>query len=489
MLGKGIQHRNYFFITHSTLPKHQIALVTFATHQKIAFIILLIGFIVLSIIFSLHTLLVILISLLTILYFTDLLFNLFLIIRSFHKPPEIDIEESELAQAADKDWPSYSIFCPLYKEKKVLPQFVKAISNMDYPKNKLEVLLILEEDDRETISTAFQLNLPDYFRIIVVPHSLPKTKPKALNYGLAHAVGEYAVIYDAEDIPDPNQLKKAVLAFRKVDSKVICLQAKLNFYNPTQNILTKVFTAEYSLWFDLVLTGLQSIHAPIPLGGTSNHFRTKDLRLLEGWDPFNVTEDCDLGIRICKRGYHTAIFNSTTLEEANSNFFNWLRQRSRWIKGYIQTYLVHMRRPGEFISDWRQPHVITFQLIVGGKVASIFINPIMWLITVSYFAFRPIIGTTIESFFGGPIFYMAVFCLVIGNFLYMYYYMIGCYKREQWDIIQYVFLVPFYWLMMSVASWIAFYQLFLKPHYWEKTHHGLHLTESKKTIGAELIAT
>ncbi len=489
MLGNGFIHQNTHFITHTTLAHHQTALTVLHDHQKIFLLGIFSGLIATGLILGLYTALVIAITFISILYFADLLFNFLLIFRSFHKPPEIEVTKEELSIINDLQLPTYSIFCPLYKEWRVLPQFVRALSNLDYPKEKLDILLLLEEDDTQTIETAKSLNLPPYFRTIIVPHSLPKTKPKALNYGLAHAYGEYTVIYDAEDIPEPDQLKKAIVAFKKVGGKVICMQAKLNFYNPRQNILTKVFTAEYSLWFDLVLTGLQSIKAPIPLGGTSNHFRTTDLKLLEGWDPFNVTEDCDLGIRLYKRGYKTAIFNSTTFEEANSNLKNWLRQRSRWIKGYIQTYLVHMRRPGEFMSDWKEPHVITFQLIVGGKIASMFINPIMWAMTVSYFILRPTIGTFIESLFPSPVFYMAVFSLIIGNFLYLYYYMIGCAKREQWDIIEYVFLVPVYWLMMSVASWMAIYQLIFKPHYWEKTHHGLHLEKMKGVVGTELIAT
>src|SRR5258708_6606643 len=194
-------------------------------------------------------------------------------------------------------------------------------------------MLLLEEDDKETIQKIKNYDLPSYFEIVIVPHSLPKTKPKACNYGLLHATGEYTVIFDAEDIPDPLQLKKAVIAFEKSGSQVVCIQAKLNFYNPTQSFFTKLFTAEYSLWFDLVLTGLQSIHAPIPFGGTSNHFRTKDLWLLKGWDSFNVTEDCDLGMRLVKQGYRTAVIDSITLEEANPAFNNWFWQRSRWIKG------------------------------------------------------------------------------------------------------------------------------------------------------------
>ncbi|MEK7522562.1 MAG: glycosyltransferase, partial [Patescibacteria group bacterium] len=454
--GKGFHYRGSEFIHHSDLHQRDSAFHRLSIRQ-IIFLLALIIIVTFLFISNWHATLTSMIAVLTLLYFADLLFNFFLIYRSFSKSQEIQITSDEIAK--NNEWPSYTIFCPLYKEGDVLPQFVTAMSRLDYPKEKLQVLLLLEEDDEEAIKIANAYKLPAYFQVIVIPHSRPKTKPKALNYGLKYATGEYSVVYDAEDIPDPSQLKKAILAFNKSDERTVCIQAKLNFYNPHQNILTRVFTAEYSLWFDLVLTGLQSIHAPIPLGGTSNHFRTKDLHFLKGWDAFNVTEDCDLGMRLVKHGFRTAVINSMTLEEANSDLPNWFRQRTRWIKGYIQTYLVHMRNPKHFMRDWKEPHVVTFQLVVGGKILSMFINPIMWIITVSYFAFRPIIGTFIESFYPAPVLYLAVFSLVFGNFLYMYYYMIGCAKREHDDIIKYVFLVPFYWLAMSMAAWKAVYKI------------------------------
>ena len=286
-------------------------------------------------------------------------------------------------------------------------------------------------------------------------------------------------MYEAEDIPDPLQLKKAVIAFGKASPKTVCIQAKLNFYNPQHNLLTRLFSTEYSLWFELVLTGLQLIEAPIPLGGTSNHFRVHDLKNLAGWDAFNVTEDCDLGLRLTKRGYKTAIIDSVTYEEANSSFFNWFGQRSRWIKGYIQTYLVHMRSPLAF-SKSRKLNVAIFQLTVGGKVLSLFINPLMWCITITYFVLRPLVGTTIESFFPVPVLYMGVLCLVFGNFVYIYSYMIGIAKRHEWWLIKYVFLVPFYWLCMSLSAWKALASLIVSPFYWSKTQHGLHLSKPVK---------
>lgn len=485
MLGNGIYHDGSHFVTHSDLHHRESAIRTTHAHQKWAVFFLLL-FVGVGFYFNARETAIVLVAGISIVYFIDLLFNLFLIVRSFRDSPEIEIDATEIRALADTDLPIYTVFCPLYKEWQVVPQFVNAISQLDWPKDKLDVQLLLEEDDTKTVEEIRRMTLPPYFRIIVVPQGHPQTKPKACNYGLGHARGEYSVIFDAEDVPDSDQLKKAFLAFHRAGSdRIICAQAKLNFYNYQQNILTRLFSAEYALWFDLVLTGLQSIKSPIPLGGTSNHFRTKDLRMLKGWDPFNVTEDCDLGMRICKLGYHTIIFNSNTMEEATSRAGNWMRQRSRWIKGYMQTYLVHMRRPQEFLTDIRNPHIITFQLVVGGKIASMFINPFMWMATILYFTFRSVVGPAIESVYPTAILYMAVSSLVLGNFLYMYYYMLGCLKRGQGDLVKYVFLVPVYWLMMSAAAWKAAYQLVFKPHYWEKTTHGFHLAPQTEEIHEE----
>lgn len=473
-LGKGFHYKGKSFIHHSRLSIHEMAFFRLNETQKILFAGFAI-FLILSLFLNWHLTLVSLFFVLAILYFVDIFFNLFLIGQSFRKYPEIKITQQEIQERKSEDWPTYTIFCPLYKEWHVVPQFVSAMSDLDYPKDKLQVMLLLEEDDKETRKKISEFSLPNYFTIVVVPDSQPKTKPKACNYGLKRATGEYSVIYDAEDIPEPDQLKKTVIAFDKLDKNIACIQAKLNYFNPHQNILTRLFSAEYSLWFDLILTGLQSINAPIPLGGTSNHFRTKILDQLKGWDAFNVTEDCDLGMRLVKLGYKTAIVDSTTHEEANSSFYNWLGQRSRWIKGYIQSYFVHMRRPNEFSRSVKYPHLYTFQLIVGGKILSLFINPLFWLMTILYFVFRPTLGPFIESLFPGPLLYLGVFSGVIGNFLYFYYYMVGCAKRGYFDLIKFGFLVPFYWLMMSISAWIAVYKMITQPHYWFKTKHGLQL--------------
>ncbi len=476
--GKGFFYKNKEFVHHSNLHHTQTALYNLLSSQKI-FIVLLVGILAIGFIIDWHATLVAIIATLTIVYFLDLLFNAFLIYRSFAKNPEIAVSGQELSALSDAALPTYTIFCPLYKEWQVVPQFVSAMQALDYPVEKLQVMFLLEENDVETIEKIREYDLPEHFEIVVVPHSKPKTKPKAMNYGLKHARGEYLVIYDAEDVPEPDQLKKAVRAFEKVKENVVCIQAKLNFYNPHQNVLTRAFTAEYSLWFDLVLPGLQSLNAPIPLGGTSNHFKVSALRELSGWDAFNVTEDADLGMRLAKRGYRTAILDSTTHEEANSGLWNWFNQRSRWIKGYIQTYFVHTRDHEKFLEKGKLKDAIIFHLNIGGKILSMFINPFMWLLTASYFLFRETAGPFIETLFPTTVLYLGVFSLVFGNFLYMYYYMIGCMKRGYTGLVKYAFVIPFYWLGMSAAAWRALYEVVVNPHYWSKTVHGLHLQKEK----------
>lgn len=471
-LGSGFHYKGTEYVTHNTLDRHSSAVERTTQNQRLVLLALLLAVVGLAI-FNGSLLLIGITSVITILYFMDLLFNMFLIYRSFQSYSEIVVDDHTVGRR--HHWPTYTILCPLYKEVPIVPQFIAAMEAIDYPKSKLEVLLLLEEDDSETIHIISNMNLPKFFKIVVVPNSMPKTKPKACNYGLRMATGDYCVIYDAEDIPDRLQLKKAVLAFDQTGNLTGCIQAKLSYYNWDQNLLTRLFTLEYSLWFNLILTGLQSIKAPIPLGGTSNHFRTNVLRDLGGWDPFNVTEDADLGIRLAKHGLQTAILDSTTMEEANSEFNNWLKQRSRWVKGYMQTYLVHMRDLSQFGKNSTRIDMVTFQLVIGGKVLSMLINPILWIMTVSYFVFRPEIGPFIESIYLTPVFYVGTVALILGNFMYLYYYMMGAARQGRPELIAYAIFVPLYWLMMSLAAYYALRDLLVRPFHWHKTKHGLHL--------------
>ena len=474
---KGIYIRGKKYVNYSELAIHESATYVLNIKQKI--LLLLSTFLVVfAFMHDWHITIVVCISLLTLLYFIDLFFNLYIVMKSYFSENEIHITPQSLTKVAKDQLPLYTILCPMYKEANVIPQFIQAMDKLDYPREKLQIMFLLEEDDSESIDLLQNYQLPAWYEIHILANSQPKTKPKALNYGLAMAQGTYLVIYDTEDVPDPLQLKKVVLAFAKAKDNTICMQAKLNFYNPYQNLLTIFFTLEYSLWFDLILTGLQSMYALIPLGGTSNHFKTEALRKLNGWDAFNVTEDADLGIRIMKQGYKTAIVNSYTMEEANSDVANWFRQRSRWVKGYMQTYLVHMRSPQSFFKGKNKAEFFTFQIIIGGKILSLLINPLMWAITIIYFAYTAHVGLFIRSFFLPPILYIAVISLVVGNSLYIYYYMLGVAKRKQWDLVPFALLVPLYWLAMSLAALLALWELGFKPHHWQKTKHGLHINKT-----------
>lgn len=450
------------------------ALQTFTTRQVVVLCIIgllwIIGLLVLRL-----EMLTFAIAAITVMYFCNLVLNVIMAIRSFRNTSEERISDDIVHALKDAHWPEYTILCPLYREAQVVPQFVQAMQALDYPPEKLQILFLTETDDVETRNAIRALSLPSHFKILVVPDGKPRTKPRACNYGLMYAKGPYVVIYDAEDIPDPLQLKKAVLTFANHGTDVICVQAKLNFYNIRQNLLTRWFTAEYSTWFDLVLPGLQLAGFSLPLGGTSNHFRSAALRALGGWDAYNVTEDCDLGLRLKRYNMNTVVLDSTTYEEANSQLKNWLRQRSRWIKGYMQTYLVHMRTPLEYFQKGRLYELFSFQMVVGSGVAVLFINPLMWILLAIYIAFGPSVVSFYHILFPGPVLYLGAFCLICGNFFYIYLYLLACMKRRQYHLLPWTLFIPCYWFLISIAGFYALFELLVKPHYWQKTVHGLHL--------------
>lgn len=417
----------------------------------------------------------------TLFYAVHAVYKLVLVRRSVGFNAELDVTREDLAALRDDDLPVYSIMVPMYHERESVARLVRSLQNLDYPRHKLDVQLLLEADDDETREAVARITLPDGFHVTVVPVSQPRTKPKACNVGLDLARGTYLVIYDAEDQPEPDQLKKAVIGFRRAGARVICLQSRLNFYNPRQNLLTRLFTAEYSAWFDLSLPGLSDVSAVIPLGGTSNHFVTAKLKELLGWDAFNVTEDCDLGIRIHRAGYGTRMLRTTTWEEACSRVRFWIPQRTRWIKGYIQTYLVHMRDPALLRRELGWAGFLHFQMVVGGATLATLLNPFFWFLALLWFVLRV---EALTSLFPGPVFALGVTCLFAGNFVFVYLGAVGCYRRRYWDLVNYALLAPAYWVMMSYSGWRAFFQFFADPFKWEKTGHGLCQEETAVQPGA-----
>jgi cellulose synthase/poly-beta-1,6-N-acetylglucosamine synthase-like glycosyltransferase len=327
-----------------------------------------------------------LMALVSVVYLAAFVERLILLRKALTDPGTLTISPAEAHAISDAELPVYTVLIPAYREPEVLPHLLTAITELDYPADRLQVILLLEEDDEETYTAAKACRLPDYFQILRVPYSEPRTKPKACNVGLSLATGSLATIFDAEDRPEPLQLRRAAVAFAQLPANVVCLQAKLAYFNYDQNIITNWFTTEYAMWFEQMLPGLVRQDAPIPLGGTSNHFRTDILRELGGWDPFNVTEDADLGVRLHRRGYRTLVLDSVTYEEANSDAINWLKQRSRWYKGYLQTWLVHSRHPIQLIREIGALGFLRFNLFVGGTPLLALLNPVLWGLTLMWFA-------------------------------------------------------------------------------------------------------
>lgn len=403
-------------------------------------------------------------------YALNATYRLWLMFVSAKENPQRVVRSVSLSAVRDDPLPTYTILVPLYKEARVLPNIARAVSELQYPKHLLDVKFLLEADDVETIEAARAARLPNFIQLLIVPDSQPRTKPKACNYGFWQARGDFVVIFDAEDAPDPDQLLKALEVFRSSDDTVACVQAKLSYYNQSQNILTRWFTSEYAMWFDQLLPALFARDLPIPLGGTSNHFRVSVLKDIGAWDPFNVTEDADLGIRLARLGYRTVVMDSTTWEEANSDFVNWIRQRSRWVKGYVQTWIVHMRRPYRLTKELGVGGTLAFQAIIAGTPFTFLINPFLWGLTTIWF----LLGAPFaKALFPAWVYYTAFLNLVLGNFAFMYTNVTGLARRQDWDLSKYATLNPIYWTFMSIAGWKGFLQLFTRPSYWEKTVHGL----------------
>jgi cellulose synthase/poly-beta-1,6-N-acetylglucosamine synthase-like glycosyltransferase len=502
------------------------------------------------------------------LYFFVSPFKFYISFRGFSgSRRSVRVSDKDLKELEERSLPIYTILIPIYHEAKILSHIIENVYKIDYPHEKLDVKILMEEKDTETINEAERLGLfgkpktviapiipvtrmtkpicmgrlepsmrvidgdantvgalesvkatnggnsglvltvkcnggetmeiPEsfvhsaddvvllkgkldelmvqyldslkVFDAVVVPDAEIKTKPRACNYGLLRAKGEYCVVFDAEDDPDPDQLKKAAIAFSRAGEDVVCLQSRLNFYNSKENLLTRWFSLEYSFWYDYYLDGLDLVGAPLPLGGTSNHFRTKKLREIGGWDPYNVTEDADLGLRISRNGLKTAMLNSYTFEEANNKLGNWIRQRSRWNKGHVQTYLVHMRHPRRLLREMGWKQFFYFQLTFGGNIFLPLVNPLLWAVT----ALTLLKPGMFNFLFFYPIVYVCIFNLIIGNGVFILLHIGPYVMKKNYTSIPFALIIPLYWVLISIGDWRGVIQLVTKPFYWEKTQHGL----------------
>lgn len=442
---------------------------TLSPGQAIAIIILAIA-VVLALFLNPTALIISLLSATTAIYLVSLVYRTILLRIGLRNPAEIGITDDEARAIPDADMPAYTVLVPAYREGELVVRTLSALEALVYPVDRLDVKLLLEADDRATIAAARSYAGALEPEIVLVPAGLPRTKPKACNYGLLQARGEFITIYDAEDRPEPLQLRRVVAAFRRLPPLVACLQAKLSYHNIHQNLITRWFTAEYETWFSLLLPALARIGGPIPLGGTSMHIPKRVLEAVGAWDPYNVTEDADLGVRLQRFGYQVAVLDSTTLEEANSDFVNWVRQRSRWYKGYLQTWLVHMRHP---VRLWREVGgraVLGINLLLGAVPLLAVFNPAFWLLTALWFLVKP---HWLVVLLPAPVYYPALISMVAGNFMALYTSVIAIRVRQTPELLLAVLLSPLYWAMMSIAAIRALLQLLVAPSFWEKSVHGL----------------
>jgi cellulose synthase/poly-beta-1,6-N-acetylglucosamine synthase-like glycosyltransferase len=372
--------------------------------------------------------------------------------------------------ASDSELPLYTVLVPLLREEKVVPQLLASLRAIDYPAERLEIMLVVEGGDLVTQLALQRVSIDAHMQIVVVPEGEPRTKPRACQYALQFARGDYVVVYDAEDVPEPDQLRLAVAALKAGGTRIGCLQAQLNIYNSDASWFTRQFTVEYTALFDCILPTLERLQLPVPLGGTSNHFPRAVLDAVGGWDPYNVTEDADLGIRLARQGWHVGVLRSTTWEEAPPSFGVWKGQRTRWLKGWMQTYLVHMREPGRLWSELGARRFIGFQVLMGGMILSALVHPWFYVMLALDLWQGRLLGVP-DSVFGQWLLGIGIFNLIAGYVSAIALGTVAAARRARPRLAAHALMMPLYWLGISFAAYRALCQLVFAPYYWEKTDH------------------
>ena len=364
--------------------------------------------------------------------------------------------------------PMVTIMVALYKEANIAQRLVRRLSRLDYPRDRLEILLVVEEEDSLTRRALARADLPGWMRVVVVPDGRLKTKPRALNHALLAARGQIVGLYDAEDAPEPDQLRKVVARFAARGSRVACLQGMLDYYNPHTNWLSRCFTMEYAAWFRILLPGMARLGLAVPLGGTTLFFRRDALERLGAWDAHNVTEDADLGMRLARHGYVTELIETTTFEEANCRAIPWVKQRSRWLKGYMMTYGVHLRDPRLLLRQlgWRK--FLGFHVFFATTLSQFLLAPVLWTFWITTFGFTHPLLAALPAWAG-----MAMIGLFLVTEALQLAVTIAALRltpnriNPLWALALHV-----YFPLGSLASYKAAWEVLAKPFWWDKTSHG-----------------
>ena len=369
--------------------------------------------------------------------------------------------------------PVITMLVPLYKETAISDHLLARLKRLDYPRELLDVCIVLEADDLTTRTTLGKTILPTWMRPIIVPKGTIKTKPRAMNYALDFARGSIIGIWDAEDSPEPDQLHKVAFAFANHGPDVACLQGMLDYYNATANWLTRCFTVEYASWFRVTLPGFSRLGLVVPLGGTTLFFRREALDQLGGWDAHNVTEDADLGVRLARHGYRTALIHTVTEEEANGRAWPWVKQRSRWLKGYAMTYGVHMRNPARLWRDLEGKRFMGLQLLFLGTLSQFVLAPFLWTFWLLPFGITHPLSAVIPSW----AFWSLAGIFVLSELVGLAAAIVGLRKAGKVGLAGWALTLQFYFPLAALAAYKGLYELATKPFYWDKTAHGVLLPQ------------
>lgn len=385
--------------------------------------------------------------------------------------PPSEPDPSETAPAALTPFaqlPVVTILLPLFNEPDIAGHLIRRLDRLDYPRELLDVILLIEAVDDTTRDALARADLPFWMRAVIVPPGTPRTKPRAMNFGLNFARGSIVGVYDAEDAPEPDQISKVAQKFLEVPPDVVCLQGQLDYYNPHHNWLSRCFTLEYATWFRLLLPGVARLGLFVPLGGTTLFFRRSVLEEMGAWDAHNVTEDADLGLRLARRGYRTEIIETTTFEEANAAVLPWVKQRSRWLKGYAMTWATHMRDPVQLWRDLGPRRFIGLQAQLLGTVLGFSLAPVLWTLVIKVFGLAHPLDRFLpmQAYLGLALFFLA------SQLLTIYAAWRAASLPRHRGLRLWIPILDAYFLLASAATLLGLAELLVKPFHWRKTAHG-----------------